>query len=75
LEILKIHKLNIKKKFMKAYSLGRQYFQPELSSMKSAKHEKRVEGSKGTLLPELGLAFGLSEIGRTKLRVTREFVI
>jgi hypothetical protein len=31
-----------------------------------------VEGSKGTLLPELGLAFGLSKIGRTKLRVIRE---
>jgi hypothetical protein len=40
-----------------------------------AKREKRVEGSKGTLLSELGLAFGLSKIGRTKLRVTREFVI
>jgi hypothetical protein len=34
-----------------------------------------VEGSKGTLLPELGLAFEFSEIGRTKLRVIREFVI
>jgi hypothetical protein len=31
--------------------------------------------SKGTLLPGLGLAFGLSEIGYTKLRVIREFVI
>jgi hypothetical protein len=28
-----------------------------------AKREKQVEGSKGTLLPGFGLAFGLSEIG------------
>jgi hypothetical protein len=28
-----------------------------------AKHKKRVEESKGTLLPGLGLAFGLSKIG------------
>jgi hypothetical protein len=50
-------------------------FSHVLPKESQAKREKRVEGSKGTLLPELGLAFGLSEIGRTKLRVTREFVI
>jgi hypothetical protein len=38
-------------------------FSHVLPKESQAKHEKQVEGSKGTLLPALGLAFGLSEIG------------
>jgi hypothetical protein len=34
-----------------------------LGKESQVKCEKRVEGSKGTLLPGLGLAFGLSKIG------------
>jgi hypothetical protein len=38
-------------------------FSHVLPKESQAKREKQVEGSKGTLLPGLGLAFGLSEIG------------
>jgi hypothetical protein len=38
-------------------------FSHVLPKESQAKCEKQVEGSKGTLLPELALAFGLSEIG------------
>jgi hypothetical protein len=38
-------------------------FSHVLPKESQAKHEKRVERSKGTLLPGLGLAFGLSKIG------------
>jgi hypothetical protein len=38
-------------------------FSPVLLKESQAKIEKQVEGSKGTLLPGLGLVFGLSEIG------------
>jgi hypothetical protein len=43
--------------------LGLVVFSHVLPKESQAKHEKQVEGSKGTLLPVLGLAFGLSEIG------------
>jgi hypothetical protein len=38
-------------------------FSHVLPKESQAKHEKQMEGSKGTLLPGPGLAFGLSEIG------------